>query len=56
MHVLRQHAHQHNVFPVKSEYAVHGGYRIDAALPDRVAVDFYGPVHFIWGTNLLTGL
>ena len=26
-----------------------------AALPNKVAVDFYGPTHFVWGTPQPTG-
>jgi hypothetical protein len=26
-----------------------------AALPGRIAVEFFGPTHFIWGTRHVTG-
>lgn len=46
---LRQACRERRIFPVKSEYTVHGGYRVDVALPNQVAVEFYGPQHFLWG-------
>ncbi len=50
---LRRYCKLHNIFPVQSEYQVHGGYRVDLALPGRVAVEFYGPTHFLWGSAAL---